>query len=106
MGCGEARGALLGCRHVVLYAVVLFGALGVVEAIQRAYQVASDAAELLLMRFMPYRNRARPPNSRQPDLQQFFHLRVSFLQRLAPCEPHSSAGRTLAARACLSREGV
>ena len=66
MGCGEARGALLGCRHVVLYAVVLFGALGVVEAIQRAYQVASDAAELLLMRFMPYRNRAKPPNSPSP----------------------------------------
>ena len=66
MGCGEARGALLGCRHVVLYAVVLFGALGVVEAIQRAYQVASDAAELLLMRFMPYRNRAKPPNSPNP----------------------------------------
>ena len=59
-------GVLLGCRHVVLYAVVLFGALGVVEAIQRAYQVASDAAELLLMRFMPYRNRAKPPNSPSP----------------------------------------
>lgn len=59
-------GVLLGCRHVVLYAVVLFGALGVVEAIQRAYQVAGDAAELLLMRFMPYRNRAKPPNSPSP----------------------------------------
>ena len=47
MGCGEARGALLGCRHVVLYAVVLFGALGVVEAIERAYQVAGDAADAL-----------------------------------------------------------
>ena len=42
----------------------------------------------------------------QPDLQQFFHLCVSFLRRPAPCEPRSSAGRALAARARLSREGV
>ena len=47
MGCGEARGALLGCRHVVLYAVVLFGALGVVEAVERAHQIARDAANAL-----------------------------------------------------------
>ena len=65
MGCGEA-GALLGCRHVVLTRSCSSARFGVVEAIQRAYQVASDAAELLLARFMPYRNRARPPNSPSP----------------------------------------
>ena len=31
----------------MLYAVVLFGALGFVEAVQRAYQVAGDAANAL-----------------------------------------------------------
>ena len=43
----QRRDALLGCRHVVLHAVVLFGALGVVEAVERAYQVAGDAADAL-----------------------------------------------------------
>ena len=42
----------------------------------------------------------------QPDLQQFFHLCVSFSRRLAPCEPRSLTSRTLAARARLSRKGV
>ena len=33
--------------HAVLHAVVLLGALGVVEAVQRAHEVTGDAADAL-----------------------------------------------------------
>ena len=40
-------GSLMLVRHAVLHAIVLLGALRVVEAVERAHQVARDAADAL-----------------------------------------------------------
>ena len=43
----KERPALAFLSDAVLYAIVFLGALGVVEAVERAHQIAGDAADAL-----------------------------------------------------------